>query len=131
MGEVALVTSSGPRWRSEPVSRSARSTTVRFVPVRPATDFAEVRLLNAARVHRLAARTRAWLAGRGWRGVAIGDAPSTRARSIILYPAGQRSVARKLSAQFGFAMAPRRDVQQVTVLLGRDSVRIAGARAKA
>ena len=129
-GEVALVTVSGPRWRSEPVSRSARSTTVRFVPVRQATEFAEVRLLNAARVHRLAARTRAWLAGRGWLDVSIGDAPATRRRSIILYPAGQRLVARRLSSQFGFAIAPRRDVGQVTVLLGRDSVRIAGARAK-
>lgn len=130
MGEVALVTVSGPRWRSEPVSQTARSATVRFVPVRQATDWAEVRLLNAARVHRLAARTRAWLAGRGWRGVSIGDAPATRTRSIIFYPAGQRSAARRLSAQFGFAIAPRRDVQQVTVLLGRDSIRIAGARAK-
>ena len=131
MVEVALVTVSGPRWRSEEVSRSARSTTVRFVPVRQASDLAEVRLLNAARVHRLAARTRAWLAGRGWRGVSIGDAPSTRGRSIIFYPAGQRLVARRLSDQFGFAIAPRGDVEQVTVLLGRDSIRIAGARKKA
>lgn len=131
MGEVALVTVDGPRWRAEPVSSSVRTATVRFVPLKPSTDVAEVRLLNAARVHRLAARTRAYLSGHGWRGIEIGDAESTRSRSIIYYPAGQRSVARKLSAQFGFAIAPHRTMRQVTVMLGRDSVRIAGARADA
>ncbi len=131
MGEVALVTTDGPRWRAEPVSSSARTATVRFVPLKASTDVAEVRLLNAARVHRLAARTRAYLSGHGWRRIEIGDAESTRSRSIIYYPVGQRSVARKLSAQFGFAIAPHAKMRQVTVMLGRDSVRIAGARADA
>lgn len=131
-GVIALVTAPGPIWRSEPVSRTAQSTTVRFVPIRkPEEQVAEVRLLNAARVHRLAARTRAYLSGRGWRDIAIGDAESTRKTSLILFPEGQRAQARKLSVHFGFAIAPNDRVRQVTVLLGRDSVRVAGARARA
>ena len=128
MGEVALITVAGPLWRSEPLMQTARSAKIRFVPVQRGTALAEVRLLNAARVHRLAARTRAYLAGRGWREISIGDADRVRARSLILYPTDQRAVARRLSAQFGFAAAPHQGVQQVTVLLGRDAVRIAGAR---
>lgn len=130
-GVIALVTADAPIWRSEPVSRTASSTTVRFVPIRSESRTAEIRLLNAARVHRLAARTRAYLSGHGWRGISIGDAESTRARSLILYPEGQRLVARRLSKQFGFAIARTAKVEQVTVLLGRDSVRVAGARAGA
>jgi tetratricopeptide (TPR) repeat protein len=131
MGVVALITADGPQWRSELVTQTARSAKVRFVPVRSETALAEVRLLNAARVHRLAARTRAYLAGRGWRDISIGDANKVRARSLILYPARQRILARKLSAQFGFAAAPNQGVEQVTILLGRDAVRIAGARKSA
>ena len=131
MAEVALITTGDIRWRSELVGNTGRSAKVRFVPLRQNEQVAEVRLLNAARVHRLAARTRAYLAGRGWRSVSIGDADSTRARSIIFYPEGQHRLARRLSKQFGFAIARREEMEQVTVLLGRDSIRIAGARAGA
>lgn len=124
LGEVALITSPGPFWRSAPVRRTAQSTTVRFVPLRTAAQTARIRLLNAARVHRLAARTRSHLDGRGWRSVSIGDAEKTRARSLILYPADQRSVALRLSRHFGFATAPSSKVRQVTVLLGRDAARM-------
>lgn len=125
MGEIALVTSPAPLWRSMTVARTSRSTTVRWVPLREASaQPAQVRLLNAARVNRLAARTHAWLAARGWRGMAIGDAPSTRTRSLIVYPAGQRALAQRLSNQFGFALEERSNIKVVTMLLGRDAARI-------
>lgn len=122
MVEIALVTAPGPVWSPTTIARSARSTTVRFVPLRQASAASsQVRLLNAARVHRLAARTRSWLSARGWRGMAIGDAAKTRSESLILYPQAKRALAQRLSAQFGFAMAPSASGGQVTVLLGRDA----------
>lgn len=125
MGEIALVTAAAPVWRPALVARSSRSATVRFVALRQASlQPVKVRLLNAARVNRLAARTRSWLVARGWRGMAIGDAPATRAHSVILYPRGNRALAQRLSAQFGFAIAERASGRHVTVLLGRDAARI-------
>jgi len=122
MGEIGLITAPGPMWRTTTVARNNVSTTVRFVPLRQAYALpAKVRLLNAARVNRLAARTRNWLVARGWQGLAIGDAPTTRARSVIFYPMGKRALAQRLSAQFGFAMAQRSYGSQITVLLGTDA----------
>ena len=111
--EVALFTTDGPRWKKPDPQP------VRMAAVKPS----EVRILNAARVDRLAARTRAYLGRFGWRQVMIGDADRTRSRSVILYPAGGRGEASRLSSRFGFAMAPRDDVRQVTILLGRDAAR--------
>lgn len=124
-GEIALVTTAAPLWRPTLVERTDRSATVRFVPLRQASlQPVKVRLLNAARVNRLAARTRSWLKARGWQGMAIGNAPQARAHSLILYPRGKRLLAQRLSAQFGFAIAERASGSQVTVLLGRDAARI-------
>jgi len=124
MGEIGLITAPGPMWRTTTVARNDVSTTVRFVPLRQAYALpAKVRLLNAARVNRLAARTRNWLVARGWQGLAIGDAPTTRAHSVIYYPMSKRALAQRLSAQFGFAMAQRSYGSQVTVLLGTDAAR--------
>lgn len=124
LGEIALVTAPGPVWRTTTVAKTDISAKLRFVPIREATAYpVRVRLLNAARVDRLAARTRSWLTARGWRGLAIGDARSTRARSMIYYPASQRALAQRLSAQFGFALAPRVTGTQITVLLGTDAAR--------
>lgn len=129
--EVALITVPGPQWRALTVSRTQRSATVRFVPLRQAAAApAGVRLLNAARSHRLAARTRIYLAGRGWRAISIGDAPATRMRSVILYPANRRRTAERLSAQFGFAIMQRPGARQVTILLGRDAARDTALRAR-
>lgn len=125
MGEIALITVSKPVWRSATVARSERSTTVRFVPLREAsTTPIKVRLLNAARVNRLAARTRSWLMARGWSKMGIGDADTARSRSVILYPRGQRALAQNLANQFGFAMEERSQVKFVTMVLGRDAARI-------
>jgi hypothetical protein len=124
-GEVALVTTSRPLWRPA-FAASTTGTAVRFVALPSRTS--RVELLNAARIDRLAARTRTWLINHGWPGVAIGDAPAVRARSIIYYPAEQRAVAQRLAAQFGFAMALRQNGRKVTVLLGRDAARAPSGR---
>jgi hypothetical protein len=126
LGEVALVTASGPKWASLVVKQSQRSATVRFVPLRHANArFASVRLLNAARVQGLAATARSTLFNRGWRSIAIGDANATRARSLVLYPAHRRSTALSLARQFGFASAQRASGREITVLLGRDAAPLA------
>lgn len=133
MGEVALVTGGPLRWEARTIARTARSTTIRFEP-RPA---APVTLLNAARVQGLAARTRQYLAARGFRGSAIGDAPAVRQQSVILYLAADRARAERIAAQFGFALQRQADpgsrsARGMTILLGRDAARdeaLAGRRA--
>ena len=129
--EIALVTVPGPRWRALEIGRTQRSATVRFIPLRQmATRPAGVRVLNAARVDRLAARTRLYLAGRGWRAISIGDAGTARDRSVIYYPPDRRRTAERLSAQFGFAIARRPGARQVTILLGRDASRDSALQAR-
>jgi len=129
--EVELITAPGPQWRALTVGRTQRSATVRFIPLRQAAMRpAGVRVLNAARVDRLAARTRMYLADRGWRAISIGDAPAIRMRSVILYPADKRRMAQRLSAQFGFVIAQRPGARQVTILLGRDAARNSALRAR-
>ena len=120
--EVALITTNRPKWASLAVKQNQRSTTVRFVSLKQANaKYASVRLLNAARVQGLAARTRSTLFDRGWRSMAIGNADATRARSIVLYPAHRRKTALSLARQFGFAAAERASGREITVLLGRDA----------
>ena len=134
MGEVALVTGGPLRWEARTVARTARSTTIRFEP-RPAA--APVTLLNAARVQGLAARTRHYLAARGFRGSMIGDAPAVRQQSVILYLPADRARAERIAAQFGFALQRQanpgvRGPKGLTILLGRDAARdeaLAGRRA--
>jgi Flp pilus assembly protein TadD len=123
--EVALVTASGPRWK-RPDAPPVR-TAIRSLPMRPT----EVRVLNAARIDRLAARTRTFLGHFGWREIAVGDAAAVRARSLIVYPHGTQAAARRLSARLGFAMTERANVRQVTILLGRDAAAHPGLRPKA
>ena len=126
LGEIGLITAPGPMWRTTTVAMTERSTTVRWVSLREASaqSSSRVRLLNAARVNRLAARTRSWLVAHGWTSMAIGDAPAPRERSIIVFPARERALARNLANQFGFAMEERSDAKFVTMLLGRDAARI-------
>jgi hypothetical protein len=118
--EVALVTGPAPRWEGTTISRTASSTTIRFEKkAQPA-----VTILNAARIQGLAARTRTFLAGRGFFGAHIGDAPIVRAQSAILYAPGDAVRAERLAAQFGFALERREGAKAgVTILLGRDAAR--------
>jgi hypothetical protein len=123
--EVALVTGTGPRW-VRPIAPPAR------MAARTAPSMAiEVRILNAARVDRLASRTRAYLGRFGWRDIAVGDAAAPRSRSLIVYPKGTQQAASRLSNRLGFAMAERPGVRQLTILLGRDAAGHPGLRPKA
>lgn len=133
-GEVALVTTGRPQWRAQMVQRTDRSTTIRFVPLRTASARANavrtagmrtggVRLLNAARYKGIAANTRSYLAVRGWRKIEIGDAPLVRQTSLILYPPSRRATAKRLAAQFGFAIASRPEGTELVMLIGRDATR--------
>jgi hypothetical protein len=129
-GEVVLVTTGKPQWRSKVVGRTAQSTTIRYVPLRTAqVRMVQIRLLNAARHQGLAARTRRLLANRGWRQLSIGDATRVRRTSLILYPPNRRATAERLAKQFGFPIAKRASGNEFVMLLGRDATRIAGARA--
>ena len=134
-----LVTSAQPHWRAQTVQRTDRSTTIRFVSLQAASArtasgrvagvrtaaarTAGIRLLNAARYQGLAANTRSYLAVRGWRKIAIGDAPSVRQTSLILYPPSRRATAKRLAAQFGFAIASRPEGSELVMLIGRDATR--------
>ena len=120
MREVALVTRAEPRWEARTVARTATSTTVRF----DRKPSAPVTLLNAARVQGLAARTRSYLATRGFAGARIGDAPAVRQTSAIVYSSADQARAERLASQFGFALERRSAVKGgVTILLGRDAAR--------
>lgn len=120
MHEVALITRPQPRWEVQTVTRTATSTTIRFEKkVQPA-----VTLLNAARVQGLAARTRAYLAARGFAAARIGDAPAVRKQSAILYAAADAPRAERIAAQFGFALERREGANTgLVILLGRDAAR--------
>ena len=124
MGEVALMTEGPLRWEAKTVVRTATSTTIRFEPRRAPP----VMLLNAARVQGLAARTRLFLATRGFRGAAIGDAPAVRRQSVILYGPSDRVRAERIAAQFGFMLERQAGSRTaastgMTILLGRDAAR--------
>jgi hypothetical protein len=120
LAEVALVTSGGPRWKR--IEQPKMATTRVQSP--------ELRVLNAARVSKLAARTRSYLHKLGWGEVMIGDAAMARTSSLILYPQGKRAEASRLSASLGFATAQRASIRHVTVLLGRDAAGHSALRPK-
>jgi len=120
LSEVALVTRPEPRWEARTVARTATSTTIRFTPKQQPA----VTLLNAARSQGLAARTRIYLARRGFVGARIGDAPAVRQQSAILYGSADKPRAERLAAQFGFTLERRDGARPgVTILLGRDAAR--------
>ena len=121
-GEVALVTTGKPLWQPQLVARTQTSTTVRWVPLRMASAHPNIQILNAGRREGLAAHARSILLDRGWRRIAIGDAPAMREESVVLYPAKRSMLGKSLAAQFGFrsVMSPETDV--LVVLLGRDAV---------
>jgi hypothetical protein len=134
LGEVALLTGDKPAWKPQVVAKSAQSVTVRFVPLQSASAaskprfvplqyaaaYSKVRILNAARRQGVAARTRQYLVGQGWRGVQIGDAARPRFRSLVLYPRSQQLAARRLAARLGIRNLASSRGNQVVVLLGRD-----------
>lgn len=126
--EVALVTRPEPKWEAKSVTRTATSTTIQFErKLQPA-----VTLLNAARVQGLAARTRAFLAMRGFKGAEIGDAPAVRRQSVIQFTPADAVRAQRLAAQFGFELERRTAGSGgLTILLGRDAARESALKPRA
>lgn len=129
-GEVALVTTGKALWSAPNKApnqvRLASTNSVRWVALEGAKP--NVQVLNAARSPGIAASARMVLAQRGWRRIAIGDAPAVLHRSEVLYPRSHAALGRRLAAQFGVAahMAER---DNVVLILGRDAVgRITGRR---
>ena len=130
MGEVALVTRRAEKASDDPVVRTARATsTIRFTPLRQAQANLPIRVLNAARVDRLAANTRSLMFRRGWKNIVVGNAATTRARSIVFYPANIRVAAQRLAAQLGFPSAQHAGRGEVTIVLGRDAADVVKRRA--
>lgn len=125
LGVVALVTTAQPVWKAQLVDRTPQSVTFRFV-----SDDPQMRLLNAARYEGLAARTRDALLKHGWTGIAIGNAPAVRERTVVLYPVSQRARAERIAAALGVGTIQASIAGQVTVLLGLDATR-ADARRQA
>jgi hypothetical protein len=119
-GEVALVTTGKPIWSARKDVQLA-STGVRWVSLASAEARPNFQILNAARVDKLAASARTVLLNRGWRRIAVGDAPAVQLKSEVQYPKNQATLGRRLAAQFG--VAARMVEHGVLVLvLGRDSV---------
>lgn len=119
-GEVALVTTTEPIWRRPAAPPVRTSATVQWIPLQKAAR-PNVLVLNAARFQGVAGRARTVLADRGWRRIQIGDARTTREKSVVLYPAHRSVLGRGLAAQFGFAARLSPDVEVPTLLLGRDA----------
>jgi hypothetical protein len=126
-GEVALVTSGRPLWPSQSVSQSFASTTVRWVPLRDSTAKPNVQILNAARRQGLAGSARTVLLDRGWRKIAVGDAPATRATSVVYYPRNRSVLGHSLAAQFGVS-ARQIDGDVLFLVLGRDATNLVGSQ---
>ena len=148
LGEVALLTGDKPAWKPQVVAKTAQSVTVRFepllsaslspkprvspmqtasaslkprfVPLQNASAYSKVRILNAARWQGIAARTRRYLVGQGWRNVRIGDAAQPRARSVVLYPRSQQLAARRLASKLGIRTLAASSGSHLVVLVGRD-----------
>ena len=114
-GEVALVTSAKSLWAARAVATTPRSVTVKF-DQRPAMV-----VLNAARVQGIAARTRDYLAARGFAATRIGDAPRTSVQTVIRYPSEARSRATRIAAQFPFAPRLEQGDGPLTLIVGRDA----------
>ena len=127
-GEVALITTSTPIWRQPSNRRPTAETAVAWVRLMPTPPGTNVQILNAARKQGLAASARSVLADRGWRKIAVGDAPTPQHLSVVLYPASQTRIGRSLAAQFGIGSRVVKG-KAVVLILGRDVIsRIGGRR---
>ncbi|WP_265528370.1 tetratricopeptide repeat protein [Sphingomicrobium marinum] len=86
---------------------------------------APVLLINASRRQGVAENARGLLAGHGYAELKIDTSPTGRARTILLYPRGQRAEAEKLARRFGFPVVFQvGPVEQMTLHLGRDAAHL-------
>jgi len=128
-GEVALVTTGKSLWQKPGETRIASTSGLRWVALRSSSDGRpNVQVLNAARKQGIAGSARTVLLNRGWRRIDVGDAPTTRQTSVVLYSRNRAKLGKSLAAQFGVAARMvERDV--LVLVLGRDSVdRITGSQ---
>jgi hypothetical protein len=128
MGEVALVTSGPLQWKRRSAERAQAAG---YAPEASAGASPPLRLtlLNAARSHGLAARTRALLRHSSLGRIAIGDAAQVRRSSLIFYPSSRRAEAVKIASRLGLPLQHRtgRD-NRLVVYLGRDAATALVAR---
>lgn len=88
---------------------------------------APVLLINASARTGVAENARGHLASQGYAELKIDSSPTGRARSILLYPRGQRAEAEKLAKRFGFPVVFQvGPVEQMTLHLGRDAAKLFG-----
>ena len=123
-GEVALITTGKPMWQAKVATRPQISSAVRWIPIQSASARPNIQILNAARRQGIAAQARNVLLGRGWRRIAIGDAPLRRETSVVMYPAQKAALGRSLAAQFGFRAQMTNDTNVLVVLLGLDAPKL-------
>ncbi|WP_284274361.1 LytR C-terminal domain-containing protein, partial [Sphingomonas astaxanthinifaciens] len=133
LAEMILVTSPATRLpvrvaeagpsRPAPARPAPRLAAILPVPLKAAP--APVRVINAARVTRLAANTRSQLQSWGWRTVAIANAPAAAERSAILFPERRRKEAQQLGRRLGIDLHMQVAGQggELVVRLGRDMAR--------
>ena len=122
-GEVMLVTTGRSIWRAKDSSRALAGAAVQWIPLGNARVPANVQVLNAARRQGLAGSARTVLLDRGWRRIAVGDAPQLRDRSVVLYPRSRAKLGRSLAAQFG-VRSQASDGEVMVLVLGRDAIRL-------
>lgn len=108
LGEVALMTGPGSPFAGE---RHAADSTIH----------PPLRILNAARVQGIAARTRGLLASRGVEGAEIGDAPERKSRSELRHAKGDAARARALAARLPFGVTLVERDGPLVLLVGRNA----------
>jgi hypothetical protein len=117
--EIALITIGGSRRGVEVMLDPPTKPIAR---VEPASRF-PLLVLNAIGRRGEAAKARSYLAGVGWRQVAVGDSSRRLSRSVILFPRTLRGSAEKLSNSLPFkprsVESPR--VTRLVLLLGRNA----------
>ena len=122
-GEVALVTGGASPWVARAQLANARKVTVQY------EKRTAMVVLNAARVQGIAARTRDYLAARGFSATRIGNAPTVVAQSIIRFPDGARDRAARIAAQFSVAPRLEQAAGPLTLIVGRDAAAQRGRNA--
>jgi len=108
LGEVALMTRPGSPFAG--VRHTADSTV-----------HAPLRILNAARVQGIAARTRSLLASKGVGRADIGDAPDRRQHSELRYARGEAARAQTLASKLPFKVLMIERDGPLTLLVGRNA----------
>jgi hypothetical protein len=121
--EIALVTIGGSRRGVEVMLDPPTPRAPKPVAKTEPASHAPLLVLNAIGRRGEAAKARSYLAGVGWRQVAVGDSSRRLSRSVILFPRTLRSSAEKLSNSLPFKPrsieSPR--VTRLVLLLGRNA----------